>query len=99
MSSHRSVRSLMTRLAALVLAALLAASSLTPCPAGLTPRQTESSAPNAGMGTPAGPIVSPVVVPAPVALGGSPLVTPTVVAASRLAAGERVAERAVRRAF
>ena len=97
MSSHRPVRKLMPRLAAVVLAAVLASPSLLPCRAGLAGRAA-SSDDRPGMGAPAGPIVSPVVVPAPVMLGGSPSVTPAVVAACRFA-GERLPVRAVRPAF
>jgi len=98
MSSHRPVRKRMTRLAAVVLAAVLASPSLLPCRADLAGRAA-SSDDRPGMGAPAGPIVSPVVVPAPVVLGGSPSVTPAVVAACRFVAGERLPVRAVRPAF
>jgi len=98
MSSHRPVRKLMPRLAAVVLAAVLASPSLLPCRADLAGRAA-SSDDRPGMGAPAGPIVSPVVVPAPVVLGGSPSVTPAVVAACRFVAGERLPVRAVRPAF
>ena len=99
MSSHRPVRKLMPRLAAVVLAAVLASPSLLPCRADLAPGRAASSDDRPGMGAPAGPIVSPVVVPAPVVLGGSPSVTRAVVAACRFVAGERLPVRAVRPAF
>jgi hypothetical protein len=90
----------MTRLAAVVLAAVLASPSLLPCRTDVTPgRAATAGDHDPGMGAPAGPIVSPVVVPAPVVLGGSPSVTPAAVAACRFAAGERVPVRAVRPAF
>ena len=89
----------MTRLAAVVLTAVLASPGLLPGRADLAPGRAASSDDRPGMGAPAGPIVSPVVVPALVVLGGSPSVTPAVVAACRFAAGERVAVRAVRPAF
>jgi hypothetical protein len=86
----------MTRLAAVMVAAVLAGSIVLPARPDVPPSCASSSEHRAGMGAPAGPVVSAFVVTSPVVLGGSPSVTPNAVAASRLAVGDRLPETRVR---
>jgi hypothetical protein len=88
----------MTRLATVVLAAMLASTSLVPCRAEVAPMPAASKH-TAGMEAPPGPLVSAAVAPAAVVLEGSPSVLPNGAAAARLAFGERPPERAVRASF
>ena len=92
------MRSRMARMAAVVLAAMLASSSLVPCRADVAPTPVASDH-GAGMDAPPGPLVSAAAATAAVVLGGSPSVLPNAVAAARFAAGARVPESIVRRAF
>jgi hypothetical protein len=68
MSSHRIVRALTERLAAMILVALLAGLSVLPCGPGLAAARDVSSAQDTGMSAPPGPTASAALSIAPAAL-------------------------------
>jgi hypothetical protein len=96
MSSHRLVRSLMDRLVAAVLVALLVGPGLAVGGQGSTAKRTTASATQAGMDEPPGPTASAAVSPAAPAPATPLAATAHVVLECSPSAGGRVAERARR---
>jgi hypothetical protein len=94
-----TVRTRIGRLAAAVLVASLVSPGVMALRGGLAPARDVSAARDEGMNAPAGPVVSAFVAAVPAALGAPLSVVPRVLAAARLAVGERISAGNVRPAF